>query len=382
MKDFQRALTPISGSLKIQQRLYLKNVNIDIPTFISILSLAVLSILALYSATERDWGLLNKQIFSFFIGTLLMLTIANLEEHLILRLIPIGYSLGIFFLVLVDFMGHNAMGATRWITIPGVTRFQPSEFMKILIPSIISWHLSRYNLPPSLKVILVAIFLIILPFMLIIRQPDLGTGILVLIGGVFALFIGGLPWKWIAGLSITMIPTTLYMWFFRMHEYQKQRVLTFLDPEKDPLGAGWNIIQSKAALGSGGIFGKGWLSGSQVHLNFLPESHTDFIIAVIGEEFGFFGISILLSIYLFLVIRGISIAKQSKSSFGKILGSSLIMTFFIYIFVNIGMVSGILPVVGVPLPFISYGGSSIVTLMSGFGLLMSIKKNSRKSSIV
>src|SRR5690606_13075422 len=250
--------------------------------------------------------------------------------------------------------GHTAMGATRWINIPGVIRFQPSELMKILMPMTIAWYLAKRSLPPRFKHIVISLVLILMPVALIIKQPDLGTAILILASGVLVLFVAGLRWRWIIGAVAAAIPVAVAMWFFVMHDYQKRRVLTFLDPESDPLGAGWNIIQSKAAIGSGGVFGKGWLMGTQSHLDFLPESHTDFIIAVVGEEFGLVGICLLLVLYMLLIGRGLVITVQAQTLFGKLLAGSLTMTFFVYVFVNIGMVSGLLPVVGVPLPFISY----------------------------
>ena len=269
-------------------------------------------------------------------------------------------------------MGHTAMGATRWINIPGVIRFQPSEFMKIIMPATIAWYLARGSLPPRLKHICISLLLIGIPFVLVLKQPDLGTAMLILASGAFVLFMGGLRWRWISAAVAAAVPIAVAMWYFVLHDYQKRRIHTFLDPESDPLGSGWNIIQSKAAIGSGGVFGKGWLQGTQSHLDFLPESHTDFIIAVLGEEFGLVGICLLLMIYLVLIGRGLFITAQAQTLFGKLLAGSITMTFFVYVFVNIGMVSGLLPVVGVPLPFISYGGTSLVTLMTGFGVLMSV----------
>jgi rod shape determining protein RodA len=313
-----------------------------------------------------------KQASSFGIGLVSMFIIAQLEPRFMARWVPLAYLAGVFLLVVVDVMGHNAMGATRWINIPGVIRFQPSEFMKIIMPATIAWYLSKRTLPPHLKHVAISLVLIGVPFILIVRQPDLGTALLILASGAFVLFMGGLRWRWIVSVIAAAVPVAVAMWFFVMHDYQKQRVLTFLDPESDPLGTGWNIIQSKAAIGSGGVFGKGWLLGTQSHLDFLPESHTDFIIAVLGEEFGLVGICLLLLIYILLIGRGLVITAQAQTLFGKLLAGSLTMTFFVYVFVNIGMVSGLLPVVGVPLPFISYGGTSLVTLLSAFGVLMSI----------
>ncbi|WP_282344401.1 MULTISPECIES: rod shape-determining protein RodA [Pseudomonas] len=350
----------------------LQRLHVDGILLTLLLVLASGSLFVLYSASGRDWDLLIKQASSFGLGLLGMVVIAQFEPRFLARWVPPAYVVGVSLLVVVDVMGHNAMGATRWINIPGVIRFQPAEFMKIIMPATIAWYMSKRSLPPRLKHLAISLLLIGIPFVLIIRQPDLGTSLLVLASGAFVLFIGGLRWRWIIGAVAAVIPVAVAMWFFVMHDYQKQRVLTFLDPESDPLGTGWNIIQSKAAIGSGGVFGKGWLLGTQSHLDFLPESHTDFIIAVLGEEFGLVGVCLLLLIYLLLIGRGLVITAQAQTLFGKLLAGSLTMTFFVYVFVNIGMVSGLLPVVGVPLPFISYGGTSLVTLLSGFGVLMSI----------
>ncbi|MCE4056601.1 MULTISPECIES: rod shape-determining protein RodA [Pseudomonas] len=350
----------------------LQRLHIDGPLLVLLLTLAAGSLFVLYSASGKSWDLLAKQATSFGIGLVSMIVIAQFEPRFMARWVPLAYVFGVVLLVVVDVMGHNAMGATRWINIPGVIRFQPSEFMKIIMPATIAWYLSKRTLPPHLKHVGISLILIGIPFILIVRQPDLGTALLILAGGTFVLFMGGLRWRWILSVLAAAVPVAIAMWFFIMHDYQKQRILTFLDPESDPLGTGWNIIQSKAAIGSGGVFGKGWLLGTQSHLDFLPESHTDFIIAVMGEEFGLVGICALLLIYLLLIGRGLVITAQAQTLFGKLLAGSLTMTFFVYVFVNIGMVSGLLPVVGVPLPFISYGGTSLVTLLSAFGVLMSI----------
>ncbi|WP_396654190.1 rod shape-determining protein RodA [Metapseudomonas otitidis] len=350
----------------------LQRLHIDGQLLLLLLLLAVGSLFVLYSASGKHWDLLMKQASSFGIGLAAMCAIAQFEPRFLARWVPLGYAGGVLLLVAVDVMGHNAMGATRWINIPGVIRFQPAEFMKILMPAMIAWYLSKRTLPPKLKHIVVSLALIAVPFVLVVRQPDLGTALLILASGAFVLFMAGLQWRWILGAVAAVVPVAVGMWYFVMHDYQKQRVLTFLNPESDPLGTGWNIIQSKAAIGSGGVFGKGWLLGTQSHLDFLPESHTDFIIAVLGEEFGLVGICILLLVYLLLIGRGLVITAQAQTLFGKLLAGSLTMTFFVYVFVNIGMVSGLLPVVGVPLPFISYGGTHLVTLLSGFGILMAV----------
>jgi rod shape determining protein RodA len=350
----------------------LQRLHIDGLLLLLLLTLGSAGLFVLYSASGKSWDLLIKQASSFGMGLGAMFVLAQIEPRFLARWVPLGYLIGVALLVVVDVMGHNAMGATRWINIPGVIRFQPAEFMKLLMPMTIAWYLSKRSLPPGFKHSVVGLALIVVPFVLILKQPDLGTAMLVLASGAFVLFVGGLRWRWIIMAVSAAVPVAVGMWYFVMHDYQKQRVLTFLDPESDPLGSGWNIIQSKAAIGSGGVFGKGWLLGTQSHLDFLPESHTDFIIAVLGEEFGLVGVCLLLVLYLLVIYRGLVITAQAQTLFGKLLAGSITMTFFVYVFVNIGMVSGLLPVVGVPLPFISYGGTSLVTLMSGFGVLMSI----------
>lgn len=350
----------------------LQRMHIDGVLLLLLLLLAAGSLFVLYSAGGKNWDLLIKQATSYGIGLGAMLVIAQLEPRFMARWVPLGYLAVVALLLAVEFVGYTAMGATRWINIPGVIRFQPSEFMKIIMPMTIAWYLSTRALPPSIKHTMVSLGLIITPFVLILKQPDLGTSLLVLVSGAFVLFIGGLRWRWVLGAIAALVPIAVAMWYFVLHNYQKQRVHTFLDPESDPLGTGWNIIQSKAAIGSGGVFGKGWLLGTQSHLDFLPESHTDFIIAVLAEEFGLVGVCLLLLVYSLLIARGLFITVQAQTLFGKLLAGALTMTFFVYVFINIGMVSGLLPVVGVPLPFISFGGTSLVTLLSGFGVLMSI----------
>ncbi|MCQ4262780.1 rod shape-determining protein RodA [Stutzerimonas stutzeri] len=350
----------------------LQRLHIDGLLLVLLLILAAGSLFILYSASGKSWDMVIKQATSFGIGLGVMLVIAQFEPRFMARWVPLGYLAVVGLLLAVEFVGYTAMGATRWINIPGVIRFQPSEFMKIIMPMTIAWYLSSRSLPPGIKHTAISLAMILIPFVLILKQPDLGTSLLILASGAFVLFIGGLRWRWIIGVVTAFVPIAVAMWYFVLRDYQKQRVLTFLDPESDPLGTGWNIIQSKAAIGSGGVFGKGWLAGTQSHLDFLPESHTDFIIAVLAEEFGLVGVCLLLVVYILLITRGLVITAQAQTLFGKLLAGALTMTFFVYVFVNIGMVSGLLPVVGVPLPFISYGGTSLVTLLSGFGVLMSI----------
>lgn len=350
----------------------LQRMHIDGWLLLLLLLLGVGSLFVLYSASGKNVDLLIKQASSFGIGIVAVIAIAQFDPRFMARWVPLGYLVGVSLLMVVEVMGHTAMGATRWINIPGVIRFQPAEFMKIIMPMTIAWYLARHNLPPRFKHIVVSLAMIIVPVVLIAKQPDLGTSLLILASGGFVVFMAGLQWRWILGAAAAVVPIAVGMWFFLMHDYQKRRVLTFLNPESDPLGSGWNIIQSKAAIGSGGVLGKGWLLGTQSHLDFLPESHTDFIIAVLAEEFGLVGVCLLLLLYLLLIARGLVITAQAQTLFGKLLAGALTMTFFVYVFVNIGMVSGLLPVVGVPLPFISYGGTHLVTLLSGFGILMAI----------
>jgi rod shape determining protein RodA len=368
--SFDRSLS--NEDLLRRRASLLQRVHIDGLLLLILLVIAVGSLFILYSASGKNIDMVIKQGSSFAIGLVGMVIIAQFEPRFMARLVPLAYLVGVALLVMVDVMGYNAMGATRWINIPGVIRFQPSEFMKIIMPATIAWYLARHNLPPSFKHIVISLAMIVVPFGLILLQPDLGTSLLIITSGAFVLFMGGLQWRWIIGAVGAMVPVAVAMWLFVLREYQKQRVLTFLNPESDPLGSGWNIIQSKAAIGSGGVWGKGWLSGTQSHLDFLPESHTDFIIAVLAEEFGLVGVCLLLLLYILLLARCLVITVQAQTLFAKLLAGALSMTFFVYVFVNIGMVSGLLPVVGVPLPLVSYGGTSLITLLAGFGILMSI----------
>lgn len=369
-----RGFDPAMGGGDVFHRrsTWLQRIHIDGWLLLLLLLLGSAGLVILYSAGSKSEALLYKQAGSFGVGLVVMLVIAQLEPRFMARWAAPTYLVGVGLLLAVEVMGHKAMGATRWINIPGVMRFQPAELMKIFMPLTLAWYIARHNLPPRFKHLFISLILILVPFLLIARQPDLGTALLVLVSGVFVLFLGGLRWRWILAVLAAVIPAGLVMWNFFMRSYQKQRVLTFLNPESDPLGSGWNIIQSKAAIGSGGVLGKGWLQGTQSHLDFLPESHTDFIIAVLAEELGLVGVCLLLLGYLLLVFRALYITLQAQTVFGKLLAGSLTLTFFVYVFVNIGMVSGLLPIVGIPLPFISFGGTSIVTLLSSFGILMSI----------
>jgi len=327
-------------------------------------------LIVLYSASGQDVGQIERQAIRLGIAFMGMLFIAQIHPTTLKRWSPWLYLLGIALLLGVMFFGQMGKGAQRWLDL-GLFRFQPSEMVKIAVPMMIAWFFADKALPPTWKHLLISLILIIIPVFLIFQQPDLGTSLLVASAGIFALFLAGTSWRIISIAGATLAASAPVLWYF-MKDYQKQRVLTFMNPESDPLGSGYHIIQSKIAIGSGGFYGKGWLNGTQSHLEFLPERHTDFIFSVLAEEFGLIGILLLLTLYLFIILRGLYIASRGQDTYSRLLGGSLILVFFVYLMVNTGMVSGMLPVVGVPLPLISYGGTSLVTLMAGFGVLMSI----------
>lgn len=343
--------------------------HIDVPLGLGLLALSILGLFVLYSASGGDFGTVVRQGVRLGIGAVAMLTLARINPAVIRLWSPYLYGAGALMLVMVLVLGEGR-GANRWLDL-GVVRFQPSEIMKLALPMMLAALLSSQSLPPRWPLVLASGALIGLPAALIAMQPDLGTALLVGVSGAFVLYFGGLSWRWITGIAVTLAASAPVAWQY-MHEYQRNRVRMLLDPESDPLGKGWNIIQSKIAVGSGGIYGKGWQNGTQSHLDFLPERSTDFILAVLGEEFGLLGVSLLLLLYLGIIGRGLYIANHARDNFSRLLAGALSLTFFVYVLVNVGMVTGLLPVVGVPLPMVSYGGTSIVTLMAGFGLLMSI----------
>ncbi|MCU4393245.1 rod shape-determining protein RodA [Acinetobacter parvus] len=333
---------------------------------------ALLGLTVLYSASAQDVGLVSKQAMSFGIGFVVMFSLAQIPPKVYQAFSPYFYIFAVLSLLAVVIFGEVRMGAQRWINIPGFGSVQPSEFMKIGMPMMIAWFLSRKVLPPSFSQVILSLVLIVIPFLLIAEQPDLGTSLLVLASGIFVLFLSGLSWRLIAAAAGAVAVIIPIAWEFLLHDYQRQRVLTLFNPEADALGTGWNIIQSKTAIGSGGFSGKGFLEGTQSHLHFLPEGHTDFIIAAYSEEFGLIGVSLLILLYCAIIFRTFQIGLQSFHNYGRLVAGAFGLSFFVYVFVNAGMVSGILPVVGVPLPFMSYGGTAIITLMSTFGLVMSI----------
>lgn len=341
-----------------------------------LLSLCSVGILIIYSATGQDTFFVKRQLLFIAFGFVLMCIMANLSPRVWDRWALFLYAVGIVSLGMVLAFGVEANGAKRWLNL-GFTRLQPSELMKVAVPLMISSYISRNSIPPTFKTILVSIMLILLPVLLVINQPDLGTALLIFISGLIVLFLSGIGRSYIISGFILALAAIPSLWLFVMRDYQKQRVLTMFNPEQDKLGAGWNIIQSTTAIGSGGWYGKGWMNGTQSQLNFLPESHTDFIIAVLAEEFGLVGVMVLNCLYLILVGRCISISMNSESMFGRLLAASIGLTLFVFVLVNLAMVSGVLPVVGAPLPFISYGGTAIVTLFAGFGILMCISNESK-----
>jgi len=344
--------------------------HFDAALLFGLLAISALGLFVLYSSAGGDDQLVTRQIVRLGIAFGGMVVVAQLRPQWLQRWTPWLYGLGLTLLIAVLVVGDVGKGAQRWLDL-GFVRFQPSEMMKLAVPMMVAWYLSDKRLPPTYTRLLIAGTLIVTPVLLIAVQPDLGTSLLIASAGFFALFLAGLSWKLLGGLGLLATAGAPVLWHF-MHDYQRQRVITFLDPEQDPLGTGYHIIQSKIAIGSGGLFGKGWLNGTQAHLEFLPERSTDFIFAVLGEEFGLFGIGVIVVIYSFIIVRSLYIAAQAQDTYGRLLGGSLAMTFFIYFIVNTGMVTGLLPVVGLPLPLVSYGGTSMVTLMAGFGILMSI----------
>lgn len=348
----------------------LARMRLDPPLFLLLLLLMGVGLSVLFSASEQNQAVINSQLTRLGIGLLVMITLAQFPPDWFRVGAPWVYTAGIIMLILVLLIGDTSKGAQRWLDL-GVVRFQPSEFMKLAVPLTLAAYLHQRPLPPRFKHLLWAALLLALPTALVAKQPDLGTSLLVATAGLFVVYLGGLRWRLIfAGIAAAVAAAPL-LWM-NMHAYQQERVLTFLNPARDPAGAGYHITQSKIAIGSGGLFGKGWLNGSQAQLQFLPESSTDFIFAVYAEEAGLLGVLLLLVLYGLIVVRCLMIAVRAQDMFQRLTAGSLGLTFFVYVFVNIGMVIGILPVVGVPLPLVSYGGTSIVILLAGFGILMSI----------
>jgi len=344
--------------------------RLDLPLVLGLAVLNALGLVILYSAGGQDLDVIVRQALRLALAYAVMLVVVHVPPHTLFRWAPWLYLGSVLLLLAVMVAGDIGKGAQRWLDL-GFVRFQPSEIAKVTVPLMVARYLAERGPPPSLGRALVAAVIIGVPTALIARQPDLGTALLVGASGAFVLFLAGLSWRLLGALFASLAAAAPLVWLV-LRDYQRQRVLTFLDPETDPLGAGYHIIQSKIAIGSGGLYGKGWLNGTQSHLDFLPERATDFIFAVVSEEFGLMGVAVLLGVYLFVVSRGMYLAAKASDAFGRLLGGSLVLTFFVYVFVNVGMVSGLLPVVGVPLPLVSYGGTSLVTIMVGFGILLSL----------
>ncbi len=367
-RDFVRSLPGGGGSLTARR---LNNMHLDPLLLAALLAVIAFGLVVLFSALGKDIAIFDGQVARILLALAIMVVAAQFEPGVYLRWTPLLYAVGMVLLIAVEFVGVIVKGSQRWLEVPGLPRFQPSEIMRIAVPLMVAWYFNERPLPPRFSHLCVALAIIGAPAALIAIQPDLGTGILVASAGLAVLVLAGLQWRWI-GLAIVAGAAALPGLWYVMRDYQRNRVLTLFDPERDPLGAGWNIIQSTTAIGSGGVFGKGLFEGTQSHLDFLPEGQTDFIIAVVAEELGLVGVTTLLLLYLVIIARGLWIATQARQTFGRLTAGGLTLTFFVYAFVNIAMVSGLLPVVGVPLPLVSYGGTSAITLLAGFGIVMSI----------
>ena len=346
-------------------------IHIDIILLSFLVLLCTAGLFILFSASNENLRPVELQAARLLLAFSIMFIVAQIPPMTLQRFAPWIYALGLILLIMVSIAGHIGKGGRRWLDF-GIAHFQPAELMKLAIPLILAWYYHQIHLPITIKSILIAIPLILVPVILTAKQPDLSTAIILMIAGGSILFLAGLSWRIIASLLTTLAICVPFAWYL-LHDYQRQRVLTFLNPENDPLGKGYHIIQSKIAIGSGGVFGKGWLNGTQSNLHFLPEHSTDFIFAVCGEEFGFVGNVILILLYMLVVGRGFYITAHAQDTFSRLLAGSITITFFVSFFINMGMVTGILPVAGIPLPFVSYGGSSMVTMMISFGILMSIQ---------
>jgi len=368
-RDFVRSL-PSGGGLPARR---LTRIHLDPILLATLVGVIVFDLVVLYSALggRPNISVFDGQVMRVFAALLVMVVAAQLDPGFYLRWTPALYAFGLVMLVMVLVAGVTVKGSQRWLEIPGVARFQPSEIMKIAVPLMVAWYFNDRPLPPRLSHLVGALALTAVPAALVAKQPDLGTAILITAAGIAVIVLAGLQWRWIIATALAGAAAAPGLWYV-MRDYQRDRILTLFDPERDPLGSGWNIMQATTAIGSGGVFGKGLFEGTQSHLDFLPEGQTDFIIAVVAEELGLVGVAVLLLLYLVIIARGLYIATQARQTFGRLATGGVTLTFFVYVFVNIGMVSGLLPVVGVPLPLVSYGGTSAITLLASFGIVMSI----------
>jgi rod shape determining protein RodA len=364
--DSSRTQRTFTGTARLLLALHL-----DGPLFVALCLVGAVGTIIVFSASGSSLDYLEAQLLRFALGLGAMIMLAQVPPRLIRTATPWAYLLGLLLLIVVMLLGDIRMGAQRWLDL-GFVQFQPSEMMKLAVPLACAWFLHERPLPPSPVSLLVLAIAVGVPTLLIAEQPDLGTSLLVAASGAMVVLLAGLQMRYIATLMGLFVPIAVVAWQYLLHDYQKQRVLTFLDPQSDPLGAGYHIIQSQIAIGSGGVFGKGYLNGSQAQLEFLPERSTDFVFAVIGEEWGLIGLVTVIALYMFVIGRSLFLAVTAQDTFARLAAGSLSLTFCVYVFVNTGMVTGLLPVVGVRLPFVSYGGTAMVTLMAGFGILMSL----------
>ncbi|MFZ0008773.1 MAG: rod shape-determining protein RodA [Steroidobacteraceae bacterium] len=360
-----RARRTLGGAARV-----LFALKIDGPLVVGLTLIAAYGLIVLYSASGQSVGTVVRTVLRVIFGAIAMLLLARVNPNFLRRSTPWLYAAGVLLLLIVAAIGHSGMGAQRWLDL-GIFRFQPSELMKLAVPMACAWYLHDRPLPPGWLSLTALAAVILVPVALVALQPDLGTAALIAVAGALVIVLAGLRVRVMLVMLALAALAAWFGWSF-MHDYQRRRVLTFLNPQTDPLGAGYHIIQSQIAIGSGGVFGKGWMNGSQAQLEFLPERSTDFIFAVVGEEFGLLGLLLLLLLYAFVVARSIYLATQTQDTFARLLAGSIALTFFVYVFINAGMVTGLLPVVGVPLPLVSYGGSSVVTLLAGFGILMAL----------
>tara|TARA_B110000438_G_scaffold261899_1_gene272881 strand:+ start:1370 stop:2449 length:1080 start_codon:yes stop_codon:yes gene_type:complete len=352
-----------------------RTLHLDGPLLIALLFLSALGLVVIFSASDQDWDVMMRQAIRLGVSLVAMVILAQVSPETLRRLSPHLFLIGLVALLGVLFVGVTAKGAQRWLDL-GLVRFQPSELMKLAVPMAVAWLLTRGQLPPRFTVVLAAVMVTLVPAGLVVVQPDLGTAIMLMVSGMIVVFLGGIRWRHIMMLFAALAALAPFLWL-RLDGYQQQRILTLFDPFADPLGSGYQTIQAQIAIGSAGVWGKGWLEGSQSHLEFIPERSTDFIFAVFAEEFGLIGVLMLVVLYLFIVGRCLVMAYHTRETYSRLLMGALALTFFFYLFVNLGMVSGILPIVGVPLPLVSYGGTSMLTLMAGFGMIMGMHARRR-----
>ncbi len=375
-KDFIRQSDGL-GSAAAKSQSFWRIIHTDPSLLVGLLLLCAFGLFVLFSASGRDEGVVQRQGLTMIVGIVVMFVVAQFNVHFFRRWAPSMYAAGIALLGVVLLIGVEAKGAKSWLDLPGLPSFQPSELMKFVLPMLVAWYLASRPLPPRFKHLFWSAVMILLPTALIVLQNDTGTAIMVAMSGIFVVLLAGIRRRIVIGGALALLMVSPAWYLFLAQEHQKNRILTFFNPYRDPTGAGYNIIQSQIAIGSGGIYGKGYPLGAQSNLDFIPESNTDFILAVLAEEFGLLGILFLISLYLFVLVRGCHIAYRATDMFSRLLAGSITLTFFLYVFVNMAMVSGLLPVIGVPLPLMSRGGTSIVTFFIGFGLLMSIQTGGR-----